>query len=184
MSTSLPFVIRDGLESDIPTCLQLDHTYETDSVWQMTIDGTPGQWRISFQSQRLPRTLETQYAASEERLKLALPSEQCFLVAAAKENNYILGYLTIRHDPIHLIALIQDIVVSRPYRRRHIAAKLVAVARHWAKEHHLLQLSIETETKNYPAIAFCQQNGFAFCGFNDQYFPNQDIALFFSQTLS
>jgi hypothetical protein len=44
-------------------------------------------------------------------------------------------------------------------------------------------MTIEIQTKNYPGIIFCQQRGFAFCGFNDRLFPNQDIAVFFSQAL-
>jgi GNAT superfamily N-acetyltransferase len=183
MSTSLGFVIRDGLEKDIEACLGLDHHYETDFVWQMNIDERGGQWTIAFNKQRLPRTLETVYTADEHRLRLALPSEHCFLVAVDKESPEILGYMTMRHDPVYRSAWIQDIVVSAPYRRHRIGTRLVNVARQWAKEHQLDQISIENNTKNYTGIAFCQQIGFKFCGFNDQYFPNQDIAVFFSQSL-
>lgn len=79
--------------------------------------------------------------------------------------------------------MIHQIVVSSAYRRRGIASRLVNVARQWAKEHQLNRLMIETQTKNFPLINFCQNNGFAFCGFNDRYFPNQDIAVFFSTSL-
>ena len=118
MVTSLSFLIRDGLESDIPACLQLDHHYETDYVWQMTFEEDLGQWHISFKTQRLPRTLEAIYPASEARLRLAVPAEQCFLVAVAKDDSEVLGYVSMRSDPVHHIAMIQDIVVSRPYRRQ------------------------------------------------------------------
>ncbi|MCH7578108.1 MAG: hypothetical protein IH822_10020, partial [Chloroflexi bacterium] len=30
MSTSFSFLIRDGLESDLDACLELDHTYQTE----------------------------------------------------------------------------------------------------------------------------------------------------------
>jgi GNAT superfamily N-acetyltransferase len=183
MSTSLGFVIRDGLEKDIAACLGLDHHYETDFVWQMNMAENAGQWSISFNKQRLPRTLEAVYAADEHRLRLALPPENCFLVAVAKDSPDILGYMTMRHDPVYHAAWIQDVVVSSPYRRRRIGTRLVNIARQWAKEHDLVQLNMENNTKNYPAIVFCQQLGFKFCGFNDQYFPNQDIAIFFSQSL-
>jgi hypothetical protein len=39
------------------------------------------------------------------------------------------------------------------------------------------------QTKNYPAISFCQKHGMTFCGFNDRHFANQDIALFFALAL-
>lgn len=183
MSTSLSIVIRDGLEGDLPACLALDHTYETEHVWQMTVNEQPGDWQISFTTQPLPRTLETEYPSDAHRLSLALPPDQCFLVVASKENQDILAYLTMRCDPVYSAALIQDLVVSRPYRRRRIATRLVHVARQWAKEHQLTQMTIETYTRNYPGIAFCRASGFTFCGFNDQYYPNQDIAVFFGQSL-
>jgi len=177
------FVIRDGLENDIPACLELDHHYETDFVWQMSIAETPRQWQITFKTERLPRTLETEHKPNTERIRLALPPEQCFLVAASREGNEMLGYLTMRNDPVYRAALIQDVVVSQPYRRRRIATRLFSVARQWAKEHNLIQMTVECLTHNHPGIMFCQQAGFKFCGYNDQYYPNHDIAIFFSQTL-
>ncbi len=184
MNTSISFLIRDGLESDITACLQLDHHYETDLVWQMTVDEKPGHWQIGFLNQHLPRTLETEYRTSEARLRLALPVDQCFLVAVTRENNELLGYLAMRNDPIHGIARIHDLVVSLPYRRQRIGTRLLSIARQWAKEHRLINLMIESATQNYPGIVFAQQSGFKFCGYNDHYFPNQDIAVFFSQSLT
>jgi GNAT superfamily N-acetyltransferase len=89
----------------------------------------------------------------------------------------------MRSDPIYKIAHIHDLVVSQPYRRKRIGSRLLNVARQWARDHHLVQIMAEMQTKNYPGILFCQQAGLEFCGFNDHYFPNQDIAVFFSQTL-
>lgn len=184
MTTSISFLIRDGLESDIAACLQLDHHYETDLVWQMTVDEKPGAWQIGFINQHLPRTLETEYIASAERLRLSLPIDQCFLVATTRDTNEMLGYLTMRNEPIYGIARIHDLVVSLPYRRQRIGSRLLAIARQWAKEHKLASLMLEAATQNFPAILFAQQSGFAFCGYNDHYFPNQDIAVFFSQSLT
>lgn len=183
MSTSLGFLIRDGLESDLAACLELDHRYETDFVWQMNFEGEPGNWRITFQTQHLPRTLDTVYTPDLARLRLTLPPEHCFLVAVSKESNDVLGYLAMRHDPVYSTAWVQSVVVSRPYRRRRIGTRLVNVARQWARERHVTQMTVENRTQNYPGIVFCQQSGFKFCGFNDQYFPDQDIAVFFSQRL-
>lgn len=183
MVTTSGFLIRDGLESDIAACLELDHQYETDFVWQMSVSEDQGRWQVYFSPQRLPRTLETTYAADESRLRLALPSEHAFLVAVTKDGAETLGYLTLRQDAAHGIGWVQDIVISRPYRRRRIGTRLLSVARQWAKERQLQHLTVETTTQNYPAILFCQQAGLQFCGYNDRYFPNHDIATFFSQSL-
>lgn len=181
---SIPFLIRDGLETDIVACSALDHAYETDIVWQMQIHSDEGQqWEILFKPERLPRTMTETLATDGARLRSALPPEHCFLIATHKDSSEVLGYLAMYNDQIHRIGQVHDLVVSRPFRRHGIGSRLVKVARQWAKEHGLSRLMLETQTKNYPGIAFCQENGFAFCGFNDRYFINQDIAIFFSASL-
>lgn len=184
MTTPLSFVIRDAIPDDVEACLSLDHRFETRIVWQMTIMPHDEAWQVTFREERLPREIEVDYTSDEFRLRLALPREICYLVAAGKsEPDAILGYLTMRPDPVHKIALIQDIVVGREYRNKGIGTRLLNVARHWAGEHGAQHLMLETQTKNYPAINFCKKNGLAFCGFNDQYYRNLDIAVFFGQQL-
>ena len=126
------FVIRDALAADIEACLALDHCYETDYVWQMTLSPEIEIRQIIFRKERLPRTNEIEYPSDELRLQLALPPEICSLVVAGKDEPTMLGYLTLRVQVVHQIALIQDIVVSQQFRRRGIGSRLLAVARRWA----------------------------------------------------
>lgn len=177
------FLIRDGMESDIESCLALDHSCVTESVWQMSIQQGTGQWQVLFKTERLPRSMEVYHRSDSARLRLALAENECFVVAAARDTDDILGYLTMRSDTVHHIALLQDIVVAPAYRRHQIATRLLNIARQWARENDHLRLTMETQTKNYPSIQFCQANGLNFCGFNDHYFPNGDIAVFFTQSL-
>lgn len=183
MSTTLSFVIRDGVSSDVSACLELDHTYETEYVWQMRLHEDIDQRQVVFQTERLPRVLETSWPADEYRLRLAIPSEHCFLVVESRDQPEILGYLTMRSDPVFRSAHLQDLVISRPYRRRRIGARLLNVARQWARQHELVRLTAEIQTQNYPAILFCQHVGLTFCGFNDHHFPNRDIAIYFTEAL-
>jgi GNAT superfamily N-acetyltransferase len=183
MPTKLSFLIRDGLEKDIDSCLKIDHLYQTDYVWQMSIIQETGAWQVTFKTERLPRTLEVTYPANESSLRLALPADQCFLVAVSHDEAEVLGYLTMRCDPVYQTALLYSLVVSQPFRRCGIGKRLLNVGRQWAREHDLVRLTVEVQTRNYPGIAFCQSRGFAFCGYSDQHLPDQDIALFFSQSI-
>jgi ribosomal protein S18 acetylase RimI-like enzyme len=45
------------------------------------------------------------------------------------------------------------------------------------------RIILEMQPKNYPAIKLTQKLGFELCGYNDHYYANQDIALFFSKWL-
>jgi GNAT superfamily N-acetyltransferase len=187
------FLIRDGLESDIAACLALDHRYETDFVWQTSIGQDASGWQILFKKERLPRTLEGEYRSSEHRLRATLPTDQCFLVASERTteiteegeavNSHLLGYLSMRREPSRGVGWIQDFVVDAPVRRAKIGSRLFKVARAWALEHDLTRLMVETDTRNTPAIQFCNALGFAFCGYNDRYFDHQDIAIFLGQNL-
>lgn len=183
MSSTVNFVIRDGLEGDIPACIALDHAYETDRVWQMQVNNEDG-WRIDFKTERLPRSLDTTYPADEARLRDVLAPEYCFLIATTREDEpEVIGYLGMTCDRLYRVGLVRDLVIDRNYRRKGIAGRMIKVAAQWAKEHDLTSLMIETQTKNYPAIRFCEAAGFVFCGFNDRYLPNRDIAVFFSQSV-
>lgn len=183
MLSTLSFVIRDALTTDIEPCLALDHTYETDYVWQMTAFEDAGQRQIVFKIEHLPRTMKVSCPSYPDRLRLSLADDHCFLVAAGRDSADVLGYLTMRSDQAYGLAHIHDLVVARPYRRHRIGTRLLNAARQWAREHNLRQITVELQTKNVPGIAFCQQAGFKFCGFNDHYFPNRDIAVFFCQAL-
>lgn len=174
-------IIRDAIEQDIAACLALDASYETERVWQMTFQPSTGDQAINFRVERLPRQMPVDYVTDENRLKRALAPAHCFLVV--EEAEQVIGYLTMRFDPIHEIGMIQDVVVTRPYRRHKVGGRLLKVARRWATESQLAVMMAETQTKNYPAIQFLQSNGFVFCGFNDHYFRNGDIAVFFSAPL-
>jgi GNAT superfamily N-acetyltransferase len=180
---SSTFIIRDGLESDIPACLKIDHTYETEYVWQMQIAQEVGRWQVTFKTERLPRSMEVTHPSSERRLALCLPDDQCFLIAGERDQEGVLGYLAMRREPARRVGWIQDMVVDRDYRRLGIGARLLRVARTWALEHDITRLMVETQTKNFPSIGFCNASGFSFCGYNDRYFENQDIAVFFGQAL-
>jgi GNAT superfamily N-acetyltransferase len=184
MTNPIALVIRDGLEADIAPCLALDHTYTTEYVWQVQFEHSDPQYhQAMFKTERLPRTLEATYPADERRLRLALATQHCFLAAVDRDADSVLGYLVMSSIPARKVALIQDLVVDRSVRRRNIGGKLLTIARRWAREQHLERLIAEVQTRNYPAIQFCQTGGLVFCGYNERYFDNQDIAVFFGQSL-
>jgi GNAT superfamily N-acetyltransferase len=178
-------LVRDGLEADITACLALEHTVETDTVWQIQAhhEEYRNEWEITLRMERLPRTIELHNPPDETRLRAAFQPDHCFIVAVNRDTQTVIGYLTMLHDRIRNIGQIEDILVTRPMRRRDVGKRLINAARQWAKEHDITRLTLHTHTKNVPAINFCQRIGFQFCGFNDRFLPNQDIAVFFSQSI-
>lgn len=184
MSASLDqprLVIRDGIAADIDWCLALESSYETEYVWQMTVQEAADEIAISCRKQRLPRAMDAWHHVSPRRLEMALQQRHCFIVLQAASS--ILGCLSMRVDATCQIAYLQDIVIDRAHRRQSLGSRLVNAARLWARENRLRQIIFEITTTNYPGILFAQAQGFAFCGFNDRHFPNQEIAVFFSLSI-
>jgi ribosomal protein S18 acetylase RimI-like enzyme len=182
MPQPVNLVIRDAIPGDIPLCMALDHAYETDHVWQMTLRQDDG-YLAQFRLERLPRTLEIARTPDEARLRDALAPERCFIAAVDRASQDVLGYLVMRRDPAFPIGQISDFAVDRAARRRRIGTRLLGIAAQWAKERHLSRIHVMTEITNAPAVAFLTALGYTFCGFNDRVLPNRDIAIYFSQTV-
>lgn len=175
--------IRPATLNDLPKLLTLDHGYSTEAVWQMDLreESTVGQTVVTFRPVRLPRPMRVAFARDPQRLQTAWQNRVCFLVA--EEGDTLKGYLNLTLAPALETAWVSDYVVERRFRRLGVGSVLLAAGLHWARTNQLKQLVLETQSKNYPAICFAQKHGLAFCGYNDRYYPNQDIALFFGMTL-
>jgi ribosomal-protein-alanine N-acetyltransferase len=76
-----------------------------------------------------------------------------------------------------------NLVIAPSYRQQGAGSQLLQAAQSWAASQGLGQLTLELQTKNHPAISFAQKHGFQFCGYNEQYYPNGDITLFFSRSV-
>ncbi|HEX3051026.1 MAG TPA: GNAT family N-acetyltransferase [Aggregatilineaceae bacterium] len=176
------FIVRElSSEKELQLCLELDHSYESDYVWQMDEREEGEDVTIRFRTVRLPRAMQVTYPRDSQELALAWKQRDCFLVATVDVDNLILGYIQMRvHGNQGWVA---DLVVGQPFRRRRIGSALLDQGIRWARLHQLQRISIEMQTKNYPAISFAKKQGFVFCGYNDHHYSNQDIALFFSKSV-
>ena len=101
----------------------------------------------------------------------------------AEQDGQVCGYVTLNAYSEHGTAWVSDLVVDRPIRRQGIGTALLQAAAEWGCENGLVRLVSELQTKNYPAMQFYHSRGMSFCGYNDHYWPSQDIALFFGRSL-
>ncbi|HDQ74077.1 MAG TPA: GNAT family N-acetyltransferase [Chloroflexi bacterium] len=169
--------IRAAKAKDLETCLSLNHSYVTDHVWQMETRELNGTITVTFRVANLPREIRVDYPLRGSDMLAGWQRRDDFLIA--QEDERICGYVTLTAELEHERALIGDLIVHRPLRRQGIGTMLLQAAAQWACDHDLKRLLINVQTKNYPAIRFCQSRGLSFCGYNDHYWPTQDIALAF-----
>ena len=177
--------VRPAEPRDLEACGALNHSYTTDRVWQMEAREVNDALTVTFRVARLPREMRVNYPRQGEDLLAGWRRCDGFLVAEedGRAPPQICGYVALTAQVEHGIAWVGDLVVDRPWRLRGIGTALLRAAAHWGHDHDLVRLVIEVQTKNYPAIRFCQSRGLTFCGFNDHYWPSQDIALFFGESL-
>jgi ribosomal protein S18 acetylase RimI-like enzyme len=153
----------------------------TDHVWQMTARKEGSRVSVAFDIVRLPREMRTGYPRDPEQMVEDWQRDEGFLVAEV--DGQIRGYVDLVVQPWHDQGWVANLAVDRGFRRRQIGTTLLEHARQWAKDQGLQAVLLEATTKHYPALSLYQKLGYRFCGFSDHYYPNQDIALFFVQTI-
>jgi|Deesub1362A_J573_1020465.scaffolds.fasta_scaffold06249_2 ribosomal protein S18 acetylase RimI-like enzyme len=173
--------IRKATSSDIPALVGLDHSYSTEYVWQMGLERSNGHVAVSFRQVRLPRPMRVRYPRDASRLMDEWVNHDALLIA--EKGGRPVGYLALSRGPAPSCAWVTDLVVGLPYRRQGIGSTLLRSASEVCRQGGLQRLFVEMQSKNHPAIALAQAQGFSFAGYSDHYYPDQDIALFFVRDL-
>jgi len=179
--------IRPPISTDIPKLTEIDHDYVSDHVWQMEVQHETGQKpsdmrvEIVFRQLKLPRSVHVEYPRSPSELMHDWKERSCLLVAALQGE--VVGYASLMLTISPHTGWMTDLAVTRRFRRQGIGSTLVLAGQEYSRQKHCSRMVMEMQPKNYPAICLVQKLGYNLCGYNDHYFPNHDIALFFSKSL-
>jgi len=175
------FEIRPGTVNDLPRLTVLDHSSLSDYVWQLELRCEAGQASANFREVRLPRSIEVKYPRSPASLSEVWTSRDLVLVAL--QDGSPIGYLCAMQQPASDVAWVTDIVVAPHQRRKGAGSALLTATQAWALERGIHRLMLEMQSKNQACIRLAQKFGYDFCGYNDQYYPTQDVALFFGRAI-
>jgi ribosomal protein S18 acetylase RimI-like enzyme len=173
--------IRPAVEEDIPVLIALDHNYTSEYVWQMEIHMENERVGVSFREVRLPRSVRVEYPRKPSSLEEDWMKRSGLLVAVLSEE--VVGYTCLMEEIAPQTTWMTDLVVHRRLRRHGIGSSLVLASQEWGLQAGSRNLVLEMQTKNYAAIHLAQKLGFDFCGYNDRYYSNHDIGLFFAKSL-
>lgn len=175
------FDIRPVVATDIPRLIEIDHTSKSDYVWQLDLRREAEQVSAGFREVRLPRSVDLTYPRDPATYADEWIRRDLNLIAL--DAGRPIGYTCVREERPSAAAWITDVVVAPGWRRKGAATALVSAVQSWAVERGVQRLILETQSKNHPCIRFAQKMGFDFCGYNDQYYINLDVALFFAKTI-
>lgn len=173
--------IRPAVSTDISELVELDHGYSTDHVWQMGYQEQGQRIGINFQEVRLPRPMRVRYPREPKELIDCWTEKSVVLVA--EHDSELTGYLILIEGPSPGSQWISDLVVDLRFRQQGQGTNLLAAAKHWSSERGFHRLFMEMQSKNFPAIQLARKARLRFSGYSDHYYPDDDIALFFAQSL-
>jgi GNAT superfamily N-acetyltransferase len=133
---------------------------------------------VTFREVRLPREVHVNYPRVPQKLVDDWTKRDLLLLA--EENEKVRGYISVGKGIAPASAWIEDLAVDRIHRRNGVGSSLVIAAQDWCGKKGIHRLTMEMQPKNFPAIQFAYKLGFEFSGYNDQYYRDQEIAIFFS----
>jgi len=182
MGAAMPEIeIRPAIGTDIPALMALEHNYSSDYVWQLNVNQEDNEVSITFREVQLPRSVQVMYPRNPQNLAENWSKRDGLLVAINETE--IVGYISLTRNTTLKTTWATDLAVMRRMRRQGIGSVLILSAQEWATQNGSRRLILEMQPKNHPAIQIAKKLGFELCGYNDHYFANHDIALFFSKWL-
>jgi ribosomal protein S18 acetylase RimI-like enzyme len=170
--------VRKFLPADLEKLIRIDHGYDTDYVWQMEMKEDDHLLGVQFRESRLPRSMRVEYPYPDGWLAEVWQKKGMVLTTTA--DGEVAGYLAMDFDGSRPAALVTDLAVGRRFRRKGIGSSLLQGAAIAISQQRITRLQMAIQTKNHPAICLAKAQGYEFCGYSDKYYPNLDIALFFS----
>ena len=174
--------IRPVKSADIPQLMGMDHSSTSDHVWQLELrrDARMPEVTAVFREVRLPRPVRLTYP--NDPFALADEWKRKGMVWLAENTSDTIGYIAV-NEPRAGVAWITDLVVAPAWRRKRVATSLMLTAHQWCAERQARRVFLEMQSKNFPGVTLAQKNDYEFCGYNDRYYPNQDIMLVFVRAL-
>jgi GNAT superfamily N-acetyltransferase len=173
--------IRPALAADLPVLMAFDHSCMTEYVWQMDVQHAEDQAGAIFREIRLPRAVSVQYPRPVAALSESWSRRTGMLVAMLGDQS--VGYARMSDLIIPRTVWITDVVVAPRFRKQGIGSALILAVHSWALDRKNRRAIVEMPSKNNPAIRLAQKLGYEFCGYNDQYYETQDIALYFGRSI-
>lgn len=173
--------LRPTVATDLSRLMGFDHSATSEAVWQLELRRDTGQINASFREVRLPRTISVTYPHDPYALADDWIRKSMMYTAFIGQDP--VGYISLLERGTASVVWVTDLVVHSESRRKGVASVLLNAAQDWAAPRAHRRIIMELQSKNLPAIRLAQKFGYEFCGYNDQYYLTQDVALFFAKIL-
>lgn len=171
--------VRPSVAADLEQILSIEGHYTTTCTWQIEVQPNEEERGVgvNFREIRLPRPMRVEYPRTRQMLLESW--SRCDGILAGWLEDSIVGYIALSLQTSPHTCWVTDLAVNRHLRRQGIGSALVLAALEWGRDRGVVRVVLEMQSRNYPAIQMAKRMGFEFCGFQDLYYANRDLALFF-----
>lgn len=168
-------------ESYYKNMLDFEHYVSSRYAYKQEIRNEENNSQFSFLRIRLPREVNLPYPREQE--SMVEHWRQADLVFVGTIEEHLLGYMVLDVHSLPRTVRLTDLVVMEAARRNGIATAMLAVCETWAQSNKYNRVLLDVPLRNDPMVRLAQKCGYAMSGFMQQYFPNQDPAVFFEKRI-
>ncbi len=166
---------------DYPLIRKIDLGFESNYVWKSQIDDDLDAYTIVLQKIKLPKTIHVPFQAGDETaLENMVKRNEVFVARYEKQ---VIGFVHLDRDLVNNRIEIKTGGVKPEYRRKGIGTAILNGIQEMARQNEIARIVMTVQAKNDPAIRFLMSKGYQFCGYQEFFFPNLEIALFFSKNI-
>lgn len=173
--------VRMANPDDLPLLKEIRLNFDSDYVWKSQMLEDLDSYSISLQYIKLPKTIHVSFQEPDDaRMEQMIMRRE---VLVAEYDGKVVGYLRLEQDENPNRLMLKTGGIHEDYRRRGIMKALLNVVQETAMRNHLTQLVVTVQAKNDPAIRLLTSQGFQFCGYQEFFFVNLEIALFYFKNI-
>ncbi len=171
--------IRAARQADLDRMIAIDHASKSAYAYKMEVLDDKDNFSRSFQRIHLPRAVTLSYPKDEEALLASWNEADAIFVGCVLDE--VIAYVALELRRFRATARVSDLVVAQGLRRKGIGSRMLLAGEAWAHDRGAYRILTELQIRNDPAIKMMLKLGYQLCGYVDQYFPNQEMALFFEK---
>ena len=166
---------------DYPQIAAMDLSFESNYVWQTQTLEEYERFESSFQRIKLPKTIRVSFQAySQANLENLIRQRE---VLSLRYEEKVIGYLRLEQDETVNRLILKTGGIMPEYRNKGIGSVLMDRVIEIARHNNLRSIVCMVQAKNDPAIHFLLSRGFVFSGYQEFFFRNMEIGLFFSKNV-
>lgn len=159
----------------------MDLSFESDYVWKTQTLEEYESFESSFQRIRLPKTIRVSFQAyNSANMETLIRNRE---ILSVRYDDRVIGYVRLERDETVNRLMLKTGGIMPEYRNKGVGSVLLDQVTEIARHNSLRSIVCMVQAKNDPAIHFLLSHGFVFCGYQEFFFRNMEIGLFFSKNV-